>query len=107
MTVWKVVVTGVGGGFVPLGGRERVGETYVGDDELRFEVDMGDESTEVEREKRREVERGRSLGAGRSFSPLTQKPGPRQELGRRKKNSQHVGSHPSHRANVSYSSCMH
>ena len=38
---------------------------------------------------------------------MAQEPGPRQELGRQKKNPQHVGSHPPHRANsVTYSSCV-
>ena len=51
MTVWEAVVTGFGGGFVPLRGSERVGEIRVGDEELGFGVGM--EPTEVEKEKRR------------------------------------------------------
>ena len=64
-----MVVTGFGGGFVPLGGRERVGETYVEDDELRFEADMGDESTEVERKKRREVQKWRIVRCWETLDP--------------------------------------
>ena len=47
MTVWKAVVTGFGGGFVPLRGSEGVGEISMGDDDLGFEGVMGNESTEV------------------------------------------------------------
>ena len=69
------------------------------EDELGFEVEMGNEPTEVEREKRRgEWRSRRSLAAGRSSSPLAHEPGPRQEPRRRKKNSQHVGL-PAHQAN--------
>jgi ABC-type glutathione transport system ATPase component len=60
MTVWEAVVTGFGGGFVPLKGSERVGEMRVSDDELGFEFGMGNEPTEVEKEKRRrEIEEWR------------------------------------------------
>ena len=44
-------------GFVPFRGGQRVGEICVGDDELGFEVETGDEPTQVEREKRREVQK--------------------------------------------------
>ena len=54
MTVWEAVVTGFGGGFVPLKGSERVGEIRVGDEELGFEVGMGNEPSEVEKENRRQ-----------------------------------------------------
>ena len=53
MTVWEAVIIGFGGGFVPLQGSERVGEIRLWDDELGFEVEMRNESTEVDREKRR------------------------------------------------------
>ena len=53
MTLWEAVVTGFGGGFVPLKGSERVGEIRVGDEDLGFEVGMGNEPSEVEKEKRR------------------------------------------------------
>jgi len=60
MTVWEAIITGFGGGFVPLKGSERVGEMHVGDDELGFEVGMGKDSSEVEKEKRRrEIEEWR------------------------------------------------
>ncbi|KIJ90822.1 hypothetical protein K443DRAFT_686475 [Laccaria amethystina LaAM-08-1] len=60
MTVWEAVVTGFGGGFVPLKGSERVGEMRVSDDELGFEFGMGNEPAEQEKEKRRrEVEEWR------------------------------------------------
>ena len=44
-------------GFVSFRMGQRVGEICVGDDELGFEVEMGDEPTQVEREKRREVQK--------------------------------------------------
>jgi hypothetical protein len=53
MTVWKVVITGFGGGFVPLRWSERVGEIRVGDYGLGFEVEMVNEPTELEKTKRR------------------------------------------------------
>ncbi|EDQ98776.1 uncharacterized protein LACBIDRAFT_296753, partial [Laccaria bicolor S238N-H82] len=54
MTVWEAVVTGFGGGFVPLKGSERVGEIRVADEELGFEL------SDVEKEqRRREVEKWR------------------------------------------------
>ena len=56
-TVWKVVVTGFGRGFVLLQGSERVGEIRVWEDELGFEVEMGYKPIGVEREKRRGVEK--------------------------------------------------
>ena len=60
MTVWGAVVTGFGGGFVPLKGSERVGEIHVGDDELGFGVGMGNEPSEAEKEnRRREIEEWR------------------------------------------------
>ena len=46
---------------MPLKGSERVGEIYVGDEELGFEVGMVNEPSEVEKEKRRrKVEKWRS-----------------------------------------------
>ena len=48
-----MVVTGFGGGFVPLQGSERAGEIRVREDELGFEVEMGYKPIDVEREKRR------------------------------------------------------
>ena len=60
MMAWEAVVTGIGGGFIPLKGNERVGEICVGDDELGFEVEMGNKPTEQEEERRRkEVEEWR------------------------------------------------
>ena len=70
----------------------------MGDDELGFEVEMGSPLRWRGRRGGGEWRSGRSLGAGRSSSPSAHEPGPRQELGRRKKNPQYVGSHPSHQA---------
>ena len=47
--VWKAVVTGFGGGFASLRGGKRV--IRVWEDELGFEVAMGNEPTKVKREK--------------------------------------------------------
>ena len=81
----------------------------MGDDELGFEVEMGDEPTEVEREKRRrEVQKWQIARCWEVLFSLGPRAWSHQEPRRRKKNSQHVGSHPSHQANgVSYSSCVH
>ena len=84
-------------------------EIPAGDDELGFEVEMEDELTEVEREKRRrEVRKWHiarcwevlfSLGPRAWSTPGTLET---------EKNSQHVGPHPSRQANgVSYSSLVH
>ena len=86
-----------------------MGEIPVGDDELGFEVEMGDGPTEVEMERwRREAQKWHiarrwevlfSLGPRAWSTPGTLET---------EKNSQHFGSHSSHRPNsVSYSSCVH
>ena len=74
------------------------------EDELGFEVEMGYEPIEVEREKRWRSRR--SLGAGRSSSPLAHEPDPRQEPQRRKKNSRHISLHCSSRTEYRTHPCV-
>ena len=50
MTVWEMVLTGVGGAFVPLKGGERVSEICVGDDKFESKVGMGSQPTKAAQE---------------------------------------------------------
>jgi len=109
MMVWEAIITGFGGGFILLKGSGRVGEICVGDDELGFELGMGNGPAEQEKEKwGRKWKSGKSFGAGMSSPPLAHEPGLPQELQRQKKNSQLIVSCPSPLGNsASSSSCVH